>query len=487
MRPRSSLRPAQVALNEEMTAYPRGIAVLGMGGGKTATALTTHLDLVAAGEIDRTIVLAPARVVDNVWPNEPAKWEHLQGIDVVAVVGTPAKRAKLLNEEHDVYVVSIDNTQWLLDQLVNWPLARTALVIDEISRMKNPRSVRGKELFAQSHRFASVWGLTGTPRPNGYEDLWMPIRVVSGEHRVWGEIETMSNGQRGLTTTFDAWRQFHFYPLDYLQTVWEPHRHFIPKLDAVANEWMVRGSVDDLNLHPLNTGDEFVRWVDPTEEQVARYEQMQEEMITAGRAEGLSGDALVDWVVTAMSQGVASGKLTQIVQGFLYLPGDEAAGRKAHKIADNPKLAALADMDESLGHDRAVICYGYREEIDHLCSALSHRTTALIGGGVGPREAKRAIDDWNAGKIDRLLIHPASAGHGIELQFGGHHMIWYHPTWSPELYDQTIKRLHRPGQEFEVFNWQIAMTGTNDEIKLARVLNKRDDETAFKSKLRSLI
>lgn len=483
-RTEADLRPSQRALLEEITTVAQGIVELGMGGGKTATALTAHARLAAAGEIDCSIVLAPARVVDNVWPAEPAKWEHLQHLDVVAVVGTPKQRARIMAEKHDVYVVSIDNAKWLVEVLKGRDLGRTQLFIDEISRMKDPRSVRGKALFEVSNRFAGVWGMTGTPRPNGYEDLWMPIRIVSGDRAVWGSWQKERNGMRSTATDFDTWRERHFYKVDHAGHRWEPHAFMQPTLDTVAAHWIVRAPVTDLVKPKLNTGDDFVRWVHATEEQTARYEEMMAKLITAGRERGLAGEVLIDWVVEACSQGVASGKLTQIAQGFVYLKEED---RTAYRFAENPKLDMLAEMDEDLGGDRAVICYGFVEEIAMIEERLKHRTMARIGGGVSTAKAKAIIDAWNRKEIDRLLIHPASAGHGIELQFGGSQMIWYHPTWSSELNDQTIKRLDRPGQTAEVFDWKIAMKETNDEIKLARVWNKTLDEAAFKGRLRSLV
>ncbi len=490
MRSKSDLRPAQLALIDEMVSFPGGIAVLGMGGGKTASALFAQLTRKQTNPAIRAIVFAPARVVENAWPKEVNKWEELSELDVVAVTGTPTKRKKILAEDHDVYVVSIENTQWLVDQIKDGVLPHdldnVTLYIDEISRYRNPRSKRAQALFKIVHKFEGVWGLTGTPRPNGYEDLWMPIRLVSADRAVWGVLETTDRkGNLRPAYDFDTWRNRHFYPMDKGGFKWKPHAFCEPDLQAVANEWLVTAPVADLDTPPLNTGPDFTKWVDMGPDQHEAYEEMFNELVASGRSQGMSGDDLIDWVVEAVSRGVASGKLTQIVQGFLYREGDA----EAVHFKNNPKLDMLMEMDQDLGDDRAIICYGLREEIALLRKALGkHRTLALIGGGVSNKVANQAIEDWIAGKIDRLLIHPASAGHGVDgLQLGGHHMIWYHPTWSSEQLDQTIKRIDRPGQTHEVFNWTIAMRDTNDEIKLARAANKIEDERQFKEKLRCLI
>ena len=466
MRDRSDLRPAQRALIDQMVAYPDGIMVLGMGGGKTASALTAIGDLIHDKDITHAIVLAPSRVVDNVWPNEPTKWRHLSSwAAVAAVVGTPAQRAKKLRsvfmDKWGVAVVSIENVQWLVDELktMRQDLGSTLLVIDEISKFKNPRSKRGRKLLSISGQFAGVWGLTGTPRPNGWEDLFLPIKLVGGKD-VWG------------TASFDKWRRENFQPLDWNGYRWAVFPHKEPYIRRTVETFMSYAPVDDLVKPELRTGDEYVRTVTMTDEQRGHYDAMMRELIASGEHKG---DA---WLVQAMSQGVASGKLTQIVQGFLYREDEPAVPFKK-----NPKLDMLIEMDEELGGDSAVICYGLRNEIDQIEQALSHRELGLLGGGVSRKQANDTIAAWNAGEIDRLLLHPASAGHGVELQFGGHHMIWYHPTWSSEMYDQTIKRLDRPGQQHPVTNWQIIMDASTDLVKYARVESKLTEEEAVRRAL----
>tara|TARA_R110000824_G_scaffold93709_2_gene226563 strand:+ start:966 stop:2390 length:1425 start_codon:yes stop_codon:yes gene_type:complete len=464
LRSRGDLRPAQLALIDEIKSFPSGIAVLGMGGGKTAAYMTALRDMIADGLVEVGIMLAPARVVDNVWPKEPAKWSHLQGMRVVAVTGTPARRAGLMMSDADMFVVSIDNVKWLVDYLVanKWHLSRIALGIDEMSKFKSPTSKRGRELMKISHKFNGVWGLTGTPRPNGVEDLFLPIKIVGGK-MAWG------------VSSFTDWRKQNFFPLDFQGYKWQAHAFCVPRLERIAQEWMVYGPVDDLVKPRLNTGADFVRYVDLTDEQVAHTSDLVAQMMTTvgrGRAEQ---------IIEAMSQGAVSGKLAQIVQGFAYGEGGEAI-----PLRGNPKLDALKEIDEELGGDTAIITYGFRAEIPQLREALKHRRVGLLGGGVGTSEANATIDAWNAGEIDRLLLHPASAGHGVELQFGGHHMIHYHPTWSSELYDQVVKRMDRPGQTREMYNWWISARSSIDDLKFARVEEKMQSEEAFRQILRRM-
>jgi len=491
---REQLRDAQLVLIEEIKENAEGIAVLGMAGGKTASFLTAVSDLIQEDKLDHAIIEAPARVVDNVWAKEHLKWEHLQHLKIAVMSGNPAQRVKQLDDaSYDVYVCSIDQTMWLVDHLrkrsrqktSHWrtALQRTMLGIDEISKFKGRTSRRAAKLINfRNHFVGGVWGLTGTPRPNGYLDLWNQIRIVGGEG-AWGDWED-PNGQLSQR---EYWERMHFYAKDHHGYDLEPHRFAIPALEATAQEFMVRVPMTDVELPELVTGDDLTKWVDLSNEQRGHYQNMVEDLITEGQSQGLAGDELVKWCIVACSQGVASGKLTQIVQGFVYQAEEDAP---AIELKDNPKLRALAELDEELGYDPAIVCYGLREEIRMLQRHYKKKKqkVGLLGGGVSRARANKTIDDWNAGRLDRLLLHPASAGHGIELQFGGHYMIWYHPTWSVENYDQTIARLVRPGQPFPmVFNYRIAMRETNDMVKLARVLNKQKAEEEFKQCLRSLI
>ena len=219
MRKKSDLRSAQ---QRTVTALYEGVwydpldgfsgaqCVLPMGGGKTATALTAFKEMQEDGAADRLYVLAPKRVANLVWPAEPKLWEHLAGLKVVLVAGSAAQRLAALNTKADVYAIGVDNTQWFVTDWLqkkapNW-FKRTVLAIDELSRFKNPRGKRAKALFPHIGRFLAVWGLTGTPRPNGYEDQFMPLKLVT-RGKLWGR-------------SFDRWREQNFYPTDYNQYNW---------------------------------------------------------------------------------------------------------------------------------------------------------------------------------------------------------------------------------------------------------------------------
>lgn len=467
---RDNFRPSQEKLLGLLTEFECGIIVLGCGGGKTVSSLTAVVDLMEEGELDYAVVLAPVKVVANVWPKEPYRWSHLHGANVVPLLGPPARRKQLIEKnigEPSIFVCSHDNTTWLVDVLLDLDLAfdRTMLVIDEISKFKDPASVRRKKLQTVAPRFDSRWGLTGTPRPNGYEDLFVPLKLIAGED-VWGVRD------------YDTWRETFFVKQDYHGFVYKVNDLLVDKLDAIAGRFMFHLPDGDLNVPETREGEDFDRWVKLTDLQAAAYQDMVDELIVEL---GTDDEAVL---IEAMSQGVASGKLTQIAQGFMYF--EEEGDRLCHRFDPNPKMTALRELLEEIGGDNVMIAYHYREELEALQKELGRKTPNL-GAGTSAGKTDEIIEAWGRGKIPRLLVHPASMGHGTDgLQHGGHHLIWYHPTWSAEIAHQTVSRLDRPGQKHPVRNWRILAEDTNDEIKDARVHNKDLDAAAFLHKLRKV-
>lgn len=469
MRDRSDFRPSQEKLQDLLTEFECGIVVLGCGGGKTVSTMTAAVDLMEEREIDHAIVLAPVKVVANAWPKEPHRWKHLLGVNVVPLLGTPAKRRKLIETnmaDPSIFVCSHDNTVWLVDMLeeLGFPVDRTMLIIDEISKYKTPASVRRKKLQQIAPRFDSRWGLTGTPRPNGYEDLFVPLKLIAGED-VWGVRD------------YDTWRETYFVKQDYHGFVYKVNDLLVDKLDAVAQKYMFHLPDGDLAVPEIREGDDFDIWVNLSDDQRDAYEDMVEELIVD------LGTDDEELLIEAMSQGVASGKLTQIVQGFMYHQTEEDE-RLCHRFDPNPKMTATRELLEDIGGDSVMIAYHYKEELWALQQELG-RSTPNLGAGTTARKTDDIIEAWGRGEIPRLLVHPASMGHGTDgLQFGGHHLLWYHPPWSAEQAHQTVMRLARPGQAHPVRNWRILATDTNDEIKDARVHNKDLDAAAFLKKLK---
>lgn len=476
-RPRADLRPAQLALIEELKSSRELGAVLGMGGGKTVSALTAFKDLLDAGEADTMIVLAPPRVL-SVWPREVLKWDHLD-LSVGVVVGSPSVRANMLSKpQHAVLVLSHDLIPWLVD---NWSkfapgLGRCILCIDEISRFRNPRSKRAKRLLEIIGDFDAVWGLTGTPQPDGYEDLYMTLKVLTGG-RVWG-------GE-----SFDDWRKMRFYPLDREGYAWNVHTFMKEQLDATAAEFLLKVPDDHTSGIPsLNEGPEFDIWVDPTDRQREAHDSMMKKQLVQ-LVEEADGRELTDEdYIIALSRGVASGKLEQIAQGFLYDDDrnalDDFFYGPGAKIGCAPKAEALRDaLEDAL--EPCLIMYRFRQDLVEMERVLG--PLPYLGGGVSNKEGQRLIDRWNEGRLRLLAIHPLSAGHGIELQFGGRRLFGYNPTWSGEEYAQIIKRIHRPGQKQPCYIHNIGCRGTVDELKIARCRGRVQEQIDFVAKLKSMV
>lgn len=459
MRERKDLRPSQARIVKEI-CESRGLqVVLPMGSGKTATALTAIRDLLDAHQIRGAIVLAPVRVALTTWPDEIKKWAHLHDTDLVVLKGSPDRRMRLLNEDHEVYVCSIDNITWLIDVLrkmgphdPRWDM----LVIDELSRFKSPRGERAKKLARFAERFGAIIGLTGTPRPNGWEDQYMPLRIVSAGE-AWGGVG------------FDAWRSDHFKSEDPFGYKWSVRKSAIPILGAVVRDWTISVPPEQGASVDFNFGADFDVVVPLCKEAKRDLETMEKHLFVELGIEAF--DPSDDGMVVALSKAVASGKMTQILQGFLYQEGHPV------KFYDDAKLDAVADMLEGIGHEPTILVYHYREDL----AGLKRRFGDMphLGHGVTEAQTIKTIRDWNEGKIPLMAIHPASAGHGIELQGGGRRMIWVDMTWSSELFAQTCKRIARPGQKLPVYVHRVLADHWLERLRIDRVEMKLAEEAEF--------
>jgi hypothetical protein len=478
----TDLRDAQQRTADYLYENDAAQAVLPMGGGKTGSALTAFRDLKKDGYVYDMFVLAPKRVAQLVWIEEVRQWAHLCHLKVVFVGGTAAQRSQALRTPADVYAIGIDNTQWFVEWMAAQPperFSRTVLCIDELSRFKNPRGKRGKELFSYLYKhgeaFFAIWGLTGTPRPNGYEDQFMPLKLLT-RGKLWGK-------------SFDQWRQRYFFPTDFNQYNWQVHPELEAKLIADINTVTITLRPEDMpDMPELNDGPEFIRWVEMPRDVEEVYKRMKRHLVAELKK--------ADQTVAAANMAVASGKLSQIAQGFLYEnPIDtlhasiEAEGkvvfekRGAERI-HTLKMDALHELIEEAGGEAVAIAYDFQEDLRFLQDEFPG--LRYLGAGVKDSDAAETIRAWNTGRIDKLALHPASAGHGLNLQFGGRQLIHYGMTWSAELYDQLLKRFHRPGQALPVFSRPILMRGTVDELKYDRVRQKMSAQAAFQRFLKEV-
>jgi hypothetical protein len=384
-----------------------------------------------------------------------AAWNHLAHLRIAVLNGNPEQRRSLLATAHEreVTVIGIDLTQWLVDELADipgdHPLFDT-LIIDETSRLKDPSGKRSRALARIAGRFRTRWGLTGTPRPNSSQDLFMPAAIIT-DGALWGRA-------------FVPWQKQYFRLRNLVTDEWVP----LPGAEeTIAAEFgTVAMTVEDMpDLPPLNIVETPVRLPDTA---MATYKTMARELFAT--VEGRS--------IEAASPLIATGKLAQLANGFLYGEG-----------ADDPvsvhdlKIEWLRELVESLDGEPLLIAYEFVEDLRTIRRAFRDVPTL---SDATPKEASQLIEAWNAGELPLLALHPASAAHGLNLQFGGSRMAWLSPSWSAELTEQAIARIYRPGQTRHVTIHICIAVGTVDQMKRNRVLGKMSAQEAFRRHLEQI-
>ncbi len=455
MRRKDELRPYQNRICEFLYEHDEAICVARPGGGKTIAGLTAIAELKRDGHIRHALVLAPKRVARIVWPDEIREWSHVHDLKYAVLAGTPKQRAELLADAplRDVTIVGLDVTEWLLKELAEYPPDHPLfdlLVIDEISKLRSHTGKRAQLLLKAAKRWRMRWGLTGTLRPSGAEDLFMPAAVVTNS-KLWGR-------------SFYGWRMKRFYPVDYQGYQWAP----LPGAEEVINQEIAPLCVtlrdDELpQLPELSVIFDRVVLPAPARKQ---YDDMLQKL-TARIGEG---------AVLAASTAVATGKLAQMANGFVY--DNDGIAEQIH----DEKRQWLAELIDDAASPMILI-YEYRQDLKMLRDLLGE-DLPYLGDGVTDAVSDHTISQWNEGKLPFLAMHPASGGHGLNLQHGGADMAWIAPTWSPELWEQTIARLHRSGQSRPVIVRVCVAHDTVDQMKIDRVVGKMSAQEAFEAYLR---
>jgi SNF2 family DNA or RNA helicase len=411
------LRPYQHEAADFLFAHDRAMILAPVGAGKTAITLTAMADMTTHGHCDRWLVLAPKRVCLSVWPVEIKKWaEHLS---IAVAVGTPAQRKKAFESSADIVVTNYDNIP-SID-----PKDFDGIVFDELTRLKNPSGKRFKFLLKILDQFKIRWGLTGSFTSNGLEDVFGQCKVVD---------QTLLGRSKG------AFLQQYFYCVNRDFGQWEPLPQALPKvMEAIkpATYVLEPGEYKD-KLPPLNIV-EIRCELDDREP----YENMKKEYVHEE--------------ITAPTAAAATNKLQQLTSGFAYDSQGHAQwfGRQ--------KFESLRDILDENQRDNTIIVYNYKEELAELQRSFNVTTI----------DAPDAIERWNAGKIELLAIHPKSAGHGLNLQFGGNKIVFLSLPWSLELFEQTVGRLHRSGQTRDVWCYIIMCNKTIDERILSSLQDKK--------------
>lgn len=436
------------------------LGVMPTGAGKTAVGLTAFSELQRDGFVRKGVLLAPKRVALSVWPHEPLKWAHLVHLKVRALTGPPKKRWESLWCAHtDLYALGINNIVWLLEACADWDdddPRFDILIVDESSRVKNPRGTWAKTLRKLAKKFKTVWLLTGTPRPNSEQDYFVPMAVVSSD-KLWGR-------------SFDKWRRTNFFPVDFEQRQWAIHQSAQEKINRDVARYSFKVPLSEV---PRPASDPIVHKVTLPPKARIHYKKMERDLFTT----------LEHVDITAFSTAVSTGKLAQIAQGFIY--DDKAIARSVHHAKIEMLEHLLADMQG----DAAALVYWFKEDLVRLRDVVPG--LVWLGDGVSDKRSAEIEDDWNAGNIEHLALHPASAGHGLNLQGTQAQLIHYALTWSAELYEQVVARVARQGyvrkkKEWVVLNHHIVADGTVDDIKMRRVSEKLTAQQAAVEYLKSV-
>lgn len=431
--------PYQEYATRFIEEHPSAGCFLEMGLGKTVITLTALSDLLDAGEVKRALVIAPLNVARTVWAEEAAKWDHTQHLRVVKVLGSAEERRKALERDADIYVINRENTQWVVNHFATgrrWPF--DTLVVDELSSFKDQTSHRFRELRKTLPVTRRVIGLTGTPASNGYIDLW-------------SQIYLLDRGAR-LGSTITQYRNTYFYPAasnGHVVFKYALKRGSQEEIDRKLKDLCVSMRASDW----LKMPERIFRSIPVELEDMKAYRAMERDLVMQ-----LDGET-----ITAASAAVVCTKLLQLTGGAVY---DE---QKQVHYTSGEKIKALQDIVDT-ATSPVLVFYAYRHEAERLLKAIK---------GSVKLEDEHQIVLWNEGRIPVLLAHPDSAGHGLNLQAGGHNVVWYSLTWSLEKYQQANARLWRRGQEHAVIIHHLAARGTIDETILQVLQGKDDTQNAL--------
>lgn len=436
-------RKHQQLAGDFLREHNRAALLLDMGLGKTVITLTRLSELFADFAIEKALVIAPKRVAEDTWTREAAKWDHLAGLRVVPVLGDQKHRLAALASAGDIYVINRENVQWLVETCgKRWDF--DAIIIDELSSFKSPKAKRWRCLKRVAKLARIVWGLTGTPAGNGYIDLWPEMFLIDGGER--------------LGRTLGEFRTKWFSPGAHKGNIvyeWRLKPGAKEDIDRRLSDICLSMSKEDwLTLPPVVHNTVAVR-MDAKERKL--YDQLRRDCVLPLLGGELADMKNFDQAIVGGTAATLSGKLLQMANGSVY---DEDGG--VVHIHDR-KLDALADIAEEAHGQSLLVFYSYRHDIDRIRERFPQAVE--IGGS-------ETIRAWNDGEIPMLLCHPASAGHGLNLQQGGHIIVWFGLPWSLELYQQANARLNRMGQGQSVIVHHVVCEGTLDEKVLSALTEK---------------
>ena len=424
--------------------HPIAAVLLDMGLGKTSITLTALNDLLFDSfEAHRILVIAPLRVARDTWPAEVDKWDHLQSLICSVAVGTEAERRSALLKPADIYIINRENVQWLIEDS-KLHFNYDTVVVDELSSFKNYQAKRFRAMMKVRPTVKRIIGLTGTPSANGLMDLWAEFRLLDMGARLG--------------------RFISHYRLDYFQPdkrngqvifSYKPLSGAEQRIyDKISDITISMKSTDLLKMPELISSEYTVQLSD---DEKKRYDELKQELVLQLPA----GD------ITAANAAALTGKLCQMANGAIYT--DDGSAITIH----DRKLDALEDIIEAAGGKPLLVAYWFKHDLARITERLQKLHIPF-----SKLDSAESIKRWNEGELPVALVHPASAGHGLNLQNGGSCLVWFGLTWSLELYQQTNARLWRQGQSAETVVVQhIVAKGTIDE-RILKVLSKKDSTQA---------
>lgn len=410
------------------------------GLGKSVITLTAIKNLIAKGEVKKVLVIAPLRVGKTTWPDEIEKWEHLKGLTYSVAIGTVKERESALRKNADITIINRENVEWLIAKS-GVPFDYDMVVIDELSSFKSYKAKRFKYLLKARPTVERIVGLTGTPSSNGLMDLWAQFRLLDLGERLGRYITRYREGYF-TPDKRNAQVVFSYKPLPGAEE---------KVYDKIGDITISMKAKDYLKMPDLVMNTVKVKMSD---KDGAIYEQLKDDMFIDIREEEID----------VANAAALSNKLQQLANGAIY-----GADKKVIRIHDG-KLDALEDLIESANGKPVLVAYWFKHDLERIKERFPF-----------VREIKNPDDikAWNKGEILVGIIHPASAGHGLNLQQGGSTMIWFGLTWSLELYQQTIARLYRQGQTKTVVVHHIVTEGTIDELMLVSLDRKEKRQDAL--------
>lgn len=439
----------QTYATDFIVGHPEAAVFLDMGLGKSVITLTALLDLcLDRFEIAKVLVIAPLRVARDTWTAELQKWDHLKCFTYATVIGSVSEREAALRKKAHIYLINRENVSWLIEES-GFPFDFDMIVIDELSSFKSYQAKRFRSLLRVRPMVKRIVGLTGTPAGNGLTDLWAEFRILDLGKRL-GRFITHYRNRYFLPDKRNGMTVYSYKPLpDAEDAIYRQISDITVSMKAVDHLDMPECIFNDVT-------------VSLSEEERQKYDTLRNNLILS------LGEDEID----ASNAASLSNKLSQMANGAVY--GED---KTVHRIHDR-KLDALEDLIEAANGKPVLVAYWYRHDLERIRARFCVREIRT------PAD----ISDWNAGRIPVAVIHPASAGHGLNLQAGGSTLIWFGLTWSLELYLQTNARLWRQGQTAKtVVIHRIVAEGTVDELMLKALDRKERSQNSLIDAVRVML